>query len=237
MLYAREAMIRGLKDSSPQDARSLSDLIQRLLPLLYDHTTVVAVRDKKANDPSTLLVGFPVATRFVAEVIMAGADERETRYRPPQDGQELEGKLSLPLTPNSGFDPTGERHTEDFREHLRRKLAVSKLNVFEGAFYRCLRDFVPPAMRARISEQDPAVNRMVAAKLKDLAEHESSRYYYLFQFPNDREERAACLATLEQLKQQFPAIAFFELADDSALMSGEWEDFLPLEYILGVTRE
>lgn len=235
MHHARKA-IRGLKDGYPQDARSIGDLVQRLLPLLYDRTTVAAVREK-VGDSNAILIGFPVATRFVAEVVMAGADGREARYRPPQGNQELEGKLSLPLTPNSGFDPKGERRVEDFREHLRRKLAVSKLSTFESAFYRCVRELLPESIRERVSEQDPNVNRMVASTLEDLAENESSRYYYLFQLPNDREERAACLASLEQLKRQFRAVAFLELADNSELMRGEWDDFLPLEHILRVTRE
>ena len=235
MRRARQA-IDKLKSSNSQDAKALGKLVQGLLPLLYDRTTVAAVGEK-VGDPNAILVGFPVATRFVAETVMAGAGGRETRYRPPQEGQEIEGELSLPLAPIGGFDPTGERRAEDFREHLRRKLAVSRLGEFEGAFYRCLREFVPPSMRARLGEQDPNLNRMVASKLKDLAENESSRYYYLFQLPNDREERAACLAGLEQLKREFQAVAFLELADDSELMRGEWDDFLPLEHILRVTRE
>jgi hypothetical protein len=32
-------------------------------------------------------------------------------------------------------------------------------------------------------------------------------------------------------------VAFLELSDDSELMRGEWDDFLPLEHILRVTRE
>lgn len=235
MQHARKA-IRGLKDSYPQDAHSLSALVLRLLPLLYDHTTVAAVREK-AGDPGAILVGFPVATRFVAEVVMAGADGRETRYRPPEGTREMEGRLSLPLTPNPGIDPTGERRAKDFREHLRKKLGVSRLNAFEGAFYRCVRELLPESIRERVGEQDPVINRMVAAKLRDLAEHESSRHYYLFQLPRDAEERAACLAIIARLKQQFSSVAFLELADDAELMRGEFEDFLPLEHILGVTRE
>jgi hypothetical protein len=235
MQHARQA-IRALKDGHPEDAQALSALVQRLLPLLYDHTAVEAVREK-VDDTRAILIGFPVATRFVAEVVMAGTDQRETRYRPPQANQELEGQFSLPLTPNSGIDPTGERRLEDFREHLRRKLAVTRLSSFEGAFYRCMREFIPESLRERLGEQDPVVKQMAAAKVRDLAEYESSRHYYLFQLPKDHDERASCLGTLKKLKQEFPAIAFLELADDPELMRGEWEDFLPLEHILTVTQE
>lgn len=235
MHHARQA-IGKLKSSNSKDAKALGKLVQWLLPLLYDRTTVAAVREK-VGDPNAILVGFPVATRFVAETVMAGADGREARYRHPHKDEEIEGELSLPLTPNSGFDPKGERRAEDFREHLRRKLAVSQLSAFEGAFYRCVRELLPESIRERVSELDPNLNRMAASKLEDLAKYESSRHYYLFQLPSDPEERADCLASLEKLKGQFEAVAFLELADNSDLMSGEWEDFLPLEYILKVTRE
>lgn len=235
MRRARQA-IDKLKSGNPQDAKALGKLVQGLLPLLYDRTAVAAVCEK-AGDPNAILVGFPVATRFVAETVMAGADGRDTRYRHPQKGEEIEGELSLPLAPNSGFDPKGERRAEDFREHLRRKLAVSQLNAFESAFYRCVRELLPESMRERVSDLDPNLNRMAASQLEYLAKYESSRHYYLFQLPSDPEERVACLASLEKLKRQFKAVAFLELADNSDLMSGEWDDFLPLEHILRATRE
>lgn len=231
--HAREA-IRGLKDY-PQDARSFTDLVQRLLPLLYDRTTVADVREK-AGDSSAILVGFRVASRWVAEVVLAGADGREAQYRSPQGNQGLEGKLSLPLAPNGGIDPTGERRAEDFRIHLRRKLAVTHLDKFQSAFYRCVRELLPEDIRDQFGES-PAIDGMVADTLNYLAETESVRYYYLFYLPQDREERKTCLDSLQRIKGQFQAITFFELAEDAELMRGEWNDFLPLKHILGVTRE
>jgi hypothetical protein len=97
--------------------------------------------------------------------------------------------------------------------------------------------FVPDSMRARLGGQDAAVKQMAGEKVRYLAEHESSRHYYLFQLPREGEGRASCLAAIERLKRTFPAVAFLELADNAALMSGEWTDFLPLEQILGVTED
>lgn len=234
MLHARQA-IGKLKSSNPQDAKVLGKLVQGLLPLLYDPTTVAAVCEK-AGDTSAILVGFPVASRWVAEVVLAGADGREAQYRSPQGNQGLEGELSLPLTPNSGFDPKGERRAEDFREHLRRKLAVTHLDKFQSAFYRCVRELLPEDVREQFGESQ-AIDDMVADTLKYLADTESARHYYLFYLPQDREERTACLACLQRIKSQFQAVTFFELADDDKLMRGEWKDFLPLKHILGLIQE
>lgn len=230
--FARDAIKALHKVGQPDDASALGELVQRLLPILYDHTAVDAVRDK-VDDPAAVLVGLPIATAFVAEAIMAGADGRETRWQPPDRNRELEGQLRLPNTPNNGIDPTGARAMESFQEHLRRKLCVDRLNDFEAAFCRCLSEFVPAEMRARLSahEQDD-LYAMAADEVAYLAET-NSRYYYLFQLPPDPEHRAQILGTLSRLKQQFKAVAFMELAWDAKLMRAERNDFRPLQDILG----
>lgn len=227
--FARRA-ISALKAAHPDEARALGELVQRLLPILYDHTAVDAVR-AKVDDPTAVLVGLPVATAFVAEAVMAGADGRETRWQPPHPNRELEGKLRLPNTPNNGIDPSGERALESFGEHLRRKLCVTELDDFEAAFCRCLSEFVPPEMRARLGDRQPLLNAMAAARVADLT-HTNSRCYYLFQLPKEPEHRAQTLTTLARLKDSFRAVAFLELADDGELMAAEWNDFLPLQDIL-----
>lgn len=227
--FARKA-IGALKSAHPDAARALCELVQRLLPILYDHTAVDAVRDK-VDDPVAVLVGLPVATAFVAETVMAGADDRETRWQPPEPGRELEGQLCLPNTPNCGIDATGARALESFEVHLRAKLCVNKLSDFDAAFCRCLSEFVPAEMRGRLGGRQPVLDAMAAQRLADLASIKS-RYYYLFQLPQADEGRAQALATLARLKNTFQAVAFLELADDGELMAGEWTDFMPLQDIL-----
>jgi len=227
--FARKA-IGALKTAHPDAAHALGQLIQRLLPILYDHTAVDAVRDR-VEDPAAVLVGLPVATAFVAETVMAGADDRETRWQPPGPGRELEGQLRLPNTPNCGIDPTGARAQESFQAHLRAKLCVKGLNDFETAFCRCLSEFVPAEMRSRLGDCQALLNTMAAQRVADLVSI-NTRYYYLFQLPRADEDRAQALATLRHLKSTFPAVAFLELADDGELMAGEWNDFMPLQDIL-----
>jgi hypothetical protein len=232
LVHARKA-IRVLKSDHPRDARALADLVQRLLPILYDHTVVDGLAAQVA-DPGAVLIGFPVATRCVAEVVLAGAGHRETRYRPPAPDAELEGVLSLPRAPNSGIDPDGRRTADSFAAHLRRKLAVTDPGAFESAFCHCMREFVPATLRAKHGMDDDSVLRMAAKQLEDLAGEDSgsNRYYYLFELPPESEARTACVKTIRLLKARFPAVAFLELADDPALTLGEYGDFLPLIQIL-----
>jgi hypothetical protein len=223
--------IAALKPKHAEDARVLGELVQRLLPILYDHTAVDAVR-ARVDDPSAVLVGLPVATAYVAEAVMAGADGRETRWQPPRPRREMEGSLCLPNTPNDGIDPNGERKLESFREHLRRKLCVNQLTEFESAFYRCLSEFITDDERARFAadEQDELYGA-AADELAYLAQ-QNSRYYYLFQLPREPEHRDQVLATLARLKGKFPAVAFMELALDGKLLRAERKDFRPLQDIL-----
>jgi len=228
--FARDAIKALKKAGHPDDAHALGELVQQLLPILYDHTAVDALREK-VDDPAAVLVGLPIATAFVAETVMAGVDGRETRWQPPDPKRELEGQLRLPNTPNSGIDPTGARALESFGEHLRRKLAANELQDFESAFYRCLSEFVPMDQRARLGAQKDDLYDIAADEVTYLAE-ENSRYYYLFQLPSDSEHRAQALETLARLKDRFKAVTFMEFADDGKLMRAESNDFRPLKDIL-----
>ncbi|SDW69679.1 hypothetical protein [Thiocapsa roseopersicina] len=235
LTHAREAT-RLLKKDRPEQARAPAELVQSLIPLMYDPTLVDGLSDKVA-DPEAVLIGFPVATRCAAEVVMAGAGKREMRFRPPEENREHEGVLSLPRPPNCGIDPHGRRTADAFGDHLRRKLSVGNLSTFERAFYRCMEEFVDPALRSRQGMTQEDVLEMTADLLTDEAEGNSRRYYYLFLLPTEDKDRQACLETIQVLKNRFRAVAFLELADDAALIRGEHKDFLPLRSILEVLEE
>ncbi|MEN8197976.1 MAG: hypothetical protein ABFS30_15925, partial [Pseudomonadota bacterium] len=87
------------------DARVVGDLVQLVLPAIYDHGVIEAVRTRKYNVDAALLE-LPAGIRTVAEVIMAGVDRRKTRYRSDRE-RFPEGIYSLPLPPEGGFDADG----------------------------------------------------------------------------------------------------------------------------------
>ena len=87
-------------------ARVVSDLVQLVLPAIYDHGVIEAVRTRKYNVDAALLE-LPAGIRTVAEIIMAGVDCRKTRYRSDRGGLP-EGVYSLPLPQEGGFDADGE---------------------------------------------------------------------------------------------------------------------------------
>jgi hypothetical protein len=235
LLWHAAKACANLGPARRDDALALANLVQQVLPLLYDHTAVEEVR--RANKaPNAVLVGIPVATRATAEVVLAGVAGRAARFRTPREGQELEGLLSLPQPPNPGIDPGGERREEDYREQLRRKMGIGTLGEFQSAFYRCADEFVPASVRARAGGQDEIVRDMAASRLRSLA-GQNRRHYYLFELPDDPEGRAQCLTTLRRLKGHFDAVDFLEIAIDPERLRGEYQDFLPLEIILAPAPE
>ncbi|MGH8549831.1 MAG: hypothetical protein ACRERU_14750 [Methylococcales bacterium] len=101
---------------SPGDARVVADLVQLVLPAVYDHGVIEAVRSRK-YDIDAALLELPAGIRTVAEVIMAGADRRQTRFRSDRE-RFPEGIYSLPLPPESGFDADGKAFREAWHKHL-----------------------------------------------------------------------------------------------------------------------
>lgn len=235
LLHAIDA-ISALKPDHLSDAKALAKLVQRLLPILYGQAAVDGLSERVA-DPREILSGFPVATRCAAEVVMAGACRRETRYWPPVEGRELEGTLCLTRPPIGGISPGGEQNVDAVSEHLRRKLTVNDLGAFTTAFHRRTREFLCDSAAAARGMDEERLLTMAAARLKYLAGHQERRYYYSFELPSEFEASATCLETVRKLKERFSAVTFLELAGDAALYQAEFEDFLPLSDILDVLED
>jgi len=202
--------------ANPADRRSLCALIRGLLPLLHDADTVGWVQHLIAKS-SPLLLGFPVTTELVAEIVMAGTDGRSVECRAVAEDGLAEGVLSLRMdTSDLGIDPHGERAAEAEATHLARLYSVAD-EVFEPAFETALLNTIPERQRARLRNARESAQTMVVNHLRRNAEQRKRRLYYLFDLPDEREQRDACLNTLRRLKHKYDPIAFLELVRDDEL--------------------
>lgn len=94
---------------SESDAKVIAAAVQIILPAVYDHGIVESVRNAW-GEVNAAFVALPAHYPTVAEIIMAGADRRETLFSPRKDEEEFpKGKLCLPEPPESGFDSEGAR--------------------------------------------------------------------------------------------------------------------------------
>ena len=97
----------------------LNDILHILLPTVFEAENHLAalIRQKNKNFCNTSLK-LPVATKTIAEIIMAGVDQRPTAFRPLKEKEDFpEGIYSLSPPPRKGFEELKD-WTTDFDQHI-----------------------------------------------------------------------------------------------------------------------
>ena len=217
------------------DAHVVSDLIQFVLPAIYDHGVIEAVRTRKYNVDAALLE-LPAGIRTVAEIIMAGVDRRKTRFRNDQE-RFPEGVYSLPLPPESGFDADGTVFREAWHQHID--------NQFRLADAEKLREAWDDFMISRFAKLEPRARQRhsseyvedVADELDYRARTQGKTYYVMIDAPSDKEARGAVGHLIRELKMAYPAVVFLQLNDDRTLEREEKRAFRPLCDMLSKKHE
>jgi len=213
---------QGLADAT----RVVADLVQLVLPAIYDHGVIEAVRTRKYNVDAALLE-LPAGIRTVAEVIMAGVDRRKTRYRGDRE-RFPEGVYSLPLPPEGGFDADGEAFRQAWHEHL--------INQFRPADADKLRTAWNDYLIGRFADLDPRARQRdrkeyiedAVDELKYRAEDLGKTYYFLTDAPAEEGARRALDALIRELKKDYPSVVFLQLNDAWELERKEKREFRPL---------
>ena len=239
--------IRGLREAhreiretledegGPEVARAdtaLIDVAQLIVPTLYDHGVIEWAR-KQSDESGPALVFLPAGNNTVAEIIMAGADRRHTRFRARQREEDHPaGEFSLPHIPEAGMDATLEKRVELVRSHLAAKFDPVDVKNFKRDVdgYLAARFLMLDPGRA-ITDQDRR-RALVADEIANQARDKGWHYYMVFQTPSDPDARQEMEAFVRELKADYPAIIFLALPDDDDLLRHDRNRFDPFVRML-----
>ncbi len=209
----------------PSEARVLVAALNIILPAVYDHGIVETVRNVR-GEANAALVTLPVHYPTVAEIIMAGADRRETLFCDREyEAHFPKGKLCLPEPPESGFDSDGQRAMEALEQHLGAKFCPARADEFEqvvddfivSRFYRA-----QPGAPERTWEQKLSG---AAREIRYRAEDEGKTHYLMMAEPEDREDRQALENVLRRIHQRFPGLMCLSLKQLPEMEADEFESF------------
>ncbi|MCP3956413.1 MAG: AAA family ATPase [bacterium] len=114
VLVAMNEAFRSL-DGRPGAAKTVEDVLNRIVPLLYDRHLVYSLPETAGG----VVLQLPVATATVAEILLASVDAGGLDYLPLTDPESLpRPAAAVASLPESGIDFTGDRAFEDFVDHL-----------------------------------------------------------------------------------------------------------------------
>ncbi|MCP3956410.1 MAG: trypsin-like peptidase domain-containing protein [bacterium] len=212
-LLAMHAAHRALLGRGrPAAARTVEEVLARVVPVLYDQQMVYELPPRGG-----VVLRVPVATSTIAEIVMAGADARAYSYLPQQDRENFpEPAASVAGFPEPGIDPDGARGYKDFVDHL-------------------ANTFVSDTDRHALQRQDRMeekrygdLARLVDDELAWQAEHgaEGLRRYFLFDSDFARQHAPF----LERLRDSLPALRLVELTGGD--LPGERRLCRPLRELL-----
>ena len=217
------------------DTRVITDLLQLLIPAIYDHGVIEAVRNRRF-DVDAALIELPAGLRSVAEVIMAGSDRRATCFRDDRE-RFPEGIYSLPLPPEGGFDGDGQAFRAAWNEHLANQFGpASAPNLREAWDEYMVKRFAEMEPRARTRHPSEYVQD-AADELEYRAKEQGRTYYFLTDAPANFQARQALRNLIADLKKDYPAVVFLQLNDDRELERKEKREFRPLFDILSKQQE
>ncbi len=204
----RALLARGRKAS----ARTVEEVLARIVPVLYDQQLVYAL-----PPAGGVVLRVPVETSTIAEMAMAGVDARTYRYLPLRQPEHFpEPVASVAGYPEPGIDVDGARGYKDFVDHL--------ANTFVTAADRHKSRQEGRAEDQRYDE----LARLVDDELAWRAEHgaEGLRRYFLF----DSAFRRQHAPFLERLRESLPALRLVELTGGD--LPGERRLCRPLRELL-----
>ena len=196
-------------------ADTLVALSQLIVPALYDYGVVRWVGSQR-GDGSAALVLLPACTKTVAEIIMAGADGRATRFRYREDEDDQpEGDLNLPRTPEGGIDAGNVEVRVALLRHLNKKFHLGESDIFRRAVDDYLLATFPRRGRGGLERTLEERIKLTADLLEDKRRDSGQTFYMLFDLPRDAEGQNAMRAMVTSLKRDYPALAFLCLDDSS----------------------
>lgn len=212
MLRARDVLVKA---------------IQLIAPCLFDHGVVNGMRAQRLAGQDAAILAVPCVLATVAEIVMAGMEDRPTSFRPRENEQHYaEGTHLLPSAPESGIGG-GAREREAVRESLRRKFSVGGWRELRGR----VDDYLFTRFVDGPARQDARQNiERTAAELAVSARRHS--YYMIYRLPEDEASRRELEDGLRELKRDYPALVVLGLTDEHEIEVRERTLFGPLRNML-----
>jgi hypothetical protein len=208
---AIDALRRAHRDVVEEEGREaatpLVEAARLVVPSLFDQGVI---RHAKAAQ-DLALVPLPAGTRTVAEIIMAGVDGREARFRAREsENDQPAGELNLPLHPEGGIRMDASA-SQAF--HITRKLdpgAEAIRGVRTAIDDYLLGTFARPEPGAPVREREERI--LLTADLLEARRCDTGQtFYIIFYLPEDPKDRQPIEALAHELKRDYKAIAFLGL--------------------------
>ena len=236
---AHRLLCEGEGDTSQQNPVAAAILVkaaQLVVPALYDYGVIQWV-GSLGSDGGAALVPLPAGIKTVAEIIMAGVDGRETRFRPRQHQEDPpEGELSLPHAPECGIFSGLDKTTAAAHDHLSRKLCLE-----EGAknFRRGIDDGLFTLYKPGPGEPEIRLPKQriqaIANQLRRTQQDQRVTFYMVFYLPDDGAEKNTMLNMIQSLKHDYKeAILFLGLNPDFEQREQEKDLFYPFYRMLPI---
>lgn len=178
-------------------------LLDKLLNLILPHLlNYEAVAGNRQFIESGVLVRLPVKTRTIAEIFMAGADRRPSRFRQPVLGDNYPvGTNLIEPPPEMGFSAKPEIQVAAFEKMLKEKYVAEE------------------DLSGNLSDSD--IRKLIDATLKylsDIPEGDQHRYYYIC---NDVES-PLMQQVIGILKSYYDQIVFITLDGNALIEERSW---------------
>jgi hypothetical protein len=218
--------------SRAEDRAVLQEVMDRILPVVYDEGVIDCARTRRSM-PEAVLLELPAGIETVAEVIMAGVHGRPARFKPLRDRDRFpEGAEALSEPPESGFDSDGSAFEDNVHAHLCNKLLAGDESDFDafmvGTFVKRA-----PAHRAD-GVKEPDLIGMAADELEDRVKYDKRRYYFILKLPAATDAPPPWMVAVKNLKSRYPQLDFIILghASDGSIIRQERRRFGVLRRIL-----
>lgn len=193
--------------------KGVEQLLLAVLPAIYNPAFVADVC-RCQGDPHAIPIGLPTELKTLAEIIMAGADGRAARFWPKPDKDYFPiGIPCLPAPPECGRDADGNVFERGFLNNLLQSFEDGDERFAEDFHIYLKTRFIQRDLRnPRARDAEEKLRRMVAHKLAVQAEQDHVTHYFIAEMNEGNPEATVKQrALLEQLKRDFPAIAFLRL--------------------------
>ncbi|MCU0812262.1 MAG: TIR domain-containing protein [Thiobacillaceae bacterium] len=208
---AHRSLCEGEKTSEQQmkAAEIVTEVAQRLVPALYDYGVIQWTRSQQRGGGGAVLMLLPTCIKTVAEIIMAGADKRATRFRHrTSEHDQPEGELSLPQLPECGIDPSRVKVREALENHLLKKFNPGEMENFRRTVDDYLLAFFPrPESGAPERTRQERIT-LTADLLENMRRDRDQTFYMLFYLPEDAEGQNAMRALIQSLQDDYRALMF-----------------------------